>query len=155
MDTPEEYRNHFESGHVGLNITNLGRSVAFYQDVFGWSVVARSDAKDRTFALLGKDGKLTLTLWEQSKGATKRDTPGLHHLAFELKSMAEVRAAEQRLKEKRVHFHYDGAVPHAEGATSGGIYFEDPDGIRLEIYAADGAQGLIAPHADGPSCGFF
>ncbi len=44
-----------------------------------------------------------------------------------------------------VPFIYDGIVPHAEGAQSGGIFFEDPDGIRLEIYAPNGAADHGAP----------
>ena len=51
--------------------------------------------------------------------------------------------------------HHDGIVAHAEGADSGGLFFEDPDGIRLEIFAPRGVAGAPAPHADGPTCGFF
>lgn len=45
-------------------------------------------------------------------------------------------------------------MPHREGAQSGGIFFEDPDGTRLEIYAKDGASGA-APVTGAPTCGFF
>jgi hypothetical protein len=51
-------------------------------------------------------------------------------------------------------FAYDGVVPHGEGAASGGIFFTDPDGTRLEVFAPEGATGH-APAADGPTCGFF
>ncbi|HLA74470.1 MAG TPA: VOC family protein, partial [Gammaproteobacteria bacterium] len=34
-------------------------------------------------------------------------------------------------------------------------FFEDPDGIRLEIYAPSGAAGCQAPMPGAPSCGFF
>jgi lactoylglutathione lyase len=50
--------------------------------------------------------------------------------------------------------HHDGVVAHAEGSASGGVFFTDPDGIRLEIYAPTGSEGH-APHQDGPTCGFF
>ena len=33
--------------------------------------------------------------------------------------------------------------------------FEDPDGIRLEIYAPTGAGDHAAPTPGAPSCGFF
>ncbi|HYN95530.1 MAG TPA: hypothetical protein VES42_16910 [Pilimelia sp.] len=69
--------------------------------------------------------------------------------------MAEVRAAEATLREAGAVFAYDGVVPHGEGAASGGIFFTDPDGIRLEIYAPDGAQALTAPVPAAPTCGFF
>ena len=35
------------------------------------------------------------------------------------------------------------------------LIFEDPDGIRLEIYAPRGAEEAEAPIAGAPSCGFF
>jgi hypothetical protein len=62
---------------------------------------------------------------------------------------------EARLQALDVHFLYDGIVPHREGADSGGIFFEDPDGIRLEIYSPSGAGGQAAPVAEAPTCGFF
>lgn len=52
-------------------------------------------------------------------------------------------------------FLYEGVVPHAEGMQSGGIFFRDPDGIRLEIYAPSGAGSSEAPSGAAPSCGFF
>ena len=50
---------------------------------------------------------------------------------------------------------YDGVVPHGEGASSGGVFFTDPDGIRLEIYAPSGADTAPAPTQGAPTCGFF
>jgi lactoylglutathione lyase len=44
------------------------------------------------------------------------------------------------LRSRFATFAYDGVVPHGEGTHSGGIFFEDPDGTRLEIYAKDGAS---------------
>lgn len=41
-------------------------------------------------------------------------------------------------------------APHAEGAQSGGVFFEDPDGIRLEIYAPNGAGDQTAPTPGAP-----
>ena len=69
-------------------------------------------------------------------------------------SIDQVQVAQQKLKELRVKFIYEEIVPHAQGAQSGGIFFEDPDGIRLEIYAATGAEKYEAP-SDAPLCGFF
>ena len=37
-----------------------------------------------------------------------------------------------------LRLYHDGIVPHSEGASSGGIFFEDPDGIRLEIFTGAG-----------------
>jgi hypothetical protein len=62
--------------------------------------------------------------------------------------------AEQQLR-KLASIHYDGVTAHAEGAQSGGVYFDDPDGIRLEIFAATGADQISAPKSGAPACGLF
>ena len=110
----------------------------------------------RRYAFLGDDDRLVLTLWQQSDGRFAVDRPGLHHLSFEVADLDAVRAAEQRVRALGARLHHDGVVPHGEGASSGGIFFEDPDGIRLEIYAPAGDEPLPgAPTADAPTCGFF
>jgi catechol 2,3-dioxygenase-like lactoylglutathione lyase family enzyme len=111
----------FQTGHVGINVTDLDRAVRFYESVFGFTVGGRSDQEARRFAFLKNGDTLALTLWQQSDG----------------------------------RFLYEGAVPHGEGASSGGIFFEDPDGTRLEIFTSDGLQHAHAPTTGAPSCGFF
>ncbi len=142
------------TGHVGLNVTNLDRSLEFYQSVFGFDVIHRSDEAGKRFVLLGDGGHIVLTLWEQGAGRFDGGRPGLHHLSFEVPKMDEVERALALLKSRRTKLFYPSVVAHAEGAASGGIFFEDPDGTRLEIYAASGAEAHAAP-TDGPACGFF
>ncbi|MBT2368395.1 VOC family protein [Streptomyces sp. ISL-10] len=142
-------------GHVGLNVTDLGRSLPFYADALGFEVLGEGKEDGRRFAFLGRDGTLALTLWQQAGSAFETTRAGLHHLAFEAASIDEVRAAETRLKGLGVDFAYDGVVAHREGAASGGIFFHDPDGTRLEIYAPSGAEESPAPSAAAPTCGFF
>ncbi|MEU0934167.1 VOC family protein [Embleya sp. NPDC005971] len=144
-----------QTGHVGLNVTDLDRSVSFYKAVFGFDVAAEGEEADRRFAFLGRDGKLLVTLWQQSEGAFPADRAGLHHLSFQVETIDEVKAVEQILRGLDAQFAYDGVVPHGENGTSGGIFFTDPDGIRLEIYAPDGADPADAPTAGAPTCGFF
>ncbi|QFZ21498.1 VOC family protein [Saccharothrix syringae] len=144
-----------QTGHVGLNVTDLDRSRGFYQRVFGFESLGEGTEPDRRFAFLGHGGELRLTLWQQSAGAFDTGRPGLHHLSFQVDDIDEVRRAEEVLRELAVTFAYDGVVPHGEGADSGGIFFTDPDGIRLEIYAPSGAGTAAAPRSDAPTCGFF
>lgn len=144
------------TGHVGLNVSDLERSKRFYRQVFGFEVVKESGEAGRAFAFLAQGDTLVLTLWAQSGGRFVSDRPGLHHLSFQAESMEQVRAAERRVRELGAVIHHGGIVPHSEGADSGGVFFEDPDGIRLEIFAATGAGGeSTAPHAAAPTCGFF
>jgi lactoylglutathione lyase len=145
----------FTPGHIALNVTDLARSTAFYRTVFAFDVVAERTDGDRRFAFLGQEGALVLTLWEQSAGTFAIDRPGLHHLSFEVADIDAVRRAEAVLRELDVDFAYDGIVPHGEGAASGGVFFADPDGVRLEIYAPTGADVAPAPTSGAPTCGFF
>jgi catechol-2,3-dioxygenase len=96
-----------------------------------------------------------LTLWQQANGRFEKGHPGLHHLSFQVAAIQEVQEIAKKLKALSAPLIYDGIVPHAEGAESGGLFFEDPDGIRLEIYAPTGASDHAAPTPGAPSCGFF
>lgn len=144
-----------DTGHVGLNVTDLSRSTRFYREALDLEVAGESATPGQEYAFLARDGRLLLTLWRQSGGAAPTDRPGLHHLSFQVESIEQVRQAEERLRALGAVIHHGGIVPHREGADSGGLFFEDPDGIRLEIYAPTGAGERAAPHGDAPTCGFF
>ncbi|MEU9231541.1 VOC family protein [Streptomyces subrutilus] len=143
------------TGHVGLNVTDLDRSLAFYRDALGFKVLGEGKEEERRFAFLGQDGELVLTLWQQADGAFAPASAGLHHLAFSAGTIEDVRAFEERLRSLGVEFAYEGVVAHGEGAASGGIFFHDPDGTRLEISVPVGVEGESAPIAGAPTCGFF
>ncbi|MFI7111772.1 VOC family protein [Nonomuraea sp. NPDC050227] len=145
----------FRTGHVGLNVTDLDRSKEFYGRVFGFTVAHESAEDGRRYALLAQDSKLVVTLWQQSDGRFPTALPGLHHLSFQVEDLDAVRRAEQVIREIGAKLHHDGVVPHGEGASSGGVFFEDPDGIRLEISAPGAAGDRPAPTAGAPTCGFF
>ncbi|MFF4242444.1 VOC family protein [Actinomadura geliboluensis] len=144
-----------QTGHVGLNVNDLDRSLPFYLRVFGFEVQAESKDPSRRWAFLGRDGRLVLTLWEQSDTTFATRSAGLHHLSFQVETIDEVKAAERVLRELDADLVHDGVVPHGEGVSSGGIFFTDPDGTRLEIYAPTGADTAPAPSGAAPTCGFF
>ncbi|MEX3653294.1 MULTISPECIES: VOC family protein [Mycolicibacterium] len=143
------------TGHVGINVTDLDRSVTFYRDALGFEPLAVNSEGEHRYAFLGTGGTLRLTLWQQSDGRFSTETPGLHHLSFEAASIEEVRTVEAALKALGTEFAHDGVVAHGEGTASGGIFFTDPDGTRLEVYAPTGAQTAPAPTGAAPTCGFF
>ncbi|MHA7664493.1 VOC family protein [Mycolicibacterium sp. HS_4_1] len=142
-------------GHVGLNVTDLTRSVEFYRRALGFEQLGISEEGHHRYAFLGSDDTLRLTLWQQSAGTFSTRTPGLHHLSFQVDTIEQVQSVESALKELGVTFAHDGVVAHGEGAASGGIFFTDPDGIRLEICAPNGAESAPAPSGAAPTCGFF
>lgn len=143
------------TGHVGINVTDLARSIDFYRAVFGLDLLFENQQPDRRFAFLGRDGHLVLTLWQQGAGGFAPGRPGLHHLAFDVPSLADVEAAVTRLGQLGVPLIYDEIVPHAPGFDSGGIFFSDPDGTRIEICTLSGVGALPALEHGAPSCGFF
>ena len=65
------------TGHVGLNVTDLGRSRDFYVRVFGFEVLGEGTEEGREFAFLGREGKLLLTLWRQAEQPFDRAASGL------------------------------------------------------------------------------
>lgn len=144
-----------QTGHVGLNVSNLERSKAFYSEVLGLQVAKESLELGRRFAFLSDGTKTVLTLWEQSHGTFHTKQPGLHHLSFRAETIEGVQAVERKLRSMNIRLIYDGIVPHSEGAQSGGVFFEDPDGIRLEVFTPSGADKQSAPTPGAPSCGFF
>ena len=152
------------TGHVGLNITDLVRSCAFYQEVFGFELLGQSTEDGQRFAFLGNPAiesddfldRLALTLWEQSEGAFSVGTPGLHHLAFHVASVDEVELIRERAQRVGASLLYGGEiVPHSADFESGGFFFLDPDGVRLEVCAPAGVASERAVAGAAPSCGFF
>lgn len=144
-----------KTGHVGVNVTDLTRSIVFYQRLLDLKVFAERDEDGRRYAMLGRDDTLMLTLWQQSSGEFATDRPGLHHLSFEVADLAAVEQAEAILRELGATLVHDGIVRHGEQGVSGGVFFTDPDGVRLEIYAPSVGGDKPAPTPGAPTCGFF
>ncbi|MBF6354588.1 VOC family protein [Nocardia higoensis] len=143
------------TGHVGMNVSDIDRSAEFYRRALGFEQLTSGGEGRTRFVFLGLEGRLMLALWAQSDGEFSTSTPGLHHLSFQVDDMEQVRSVEAKLRELGVDLVHDGVVAHGEGVSSGGIFFTDPDGIRLEVYAPAGAEAAPAPHGTAPTCGFF
>lgn len=152
------------TGHVGINVTDLQRSKAFYLEVFGLEELAESTEDGRRFAFLGNPDvesddlldKLAITLWEQASGTFSPTAPGLHHLAFHVASVDDVERVRGEVNRLGAQVLYGGeVVPHSEDFESGGIFFLDPDGTRLEVCAPVGVAREHAVAGAAPSCGFF
>ena len=135
--------------HVGLTVTNLDRSKQFYQDLFGWKELGADPKMGYAFLT---DGKTMITLWQQSQVAYDKAHAGLHHLAMAVGSSDDLVRAEQVLRKKNIRIHYDRIVSLMEGAKEAELNFYDPDGIRVELFSAQGGEGKDAPVQNGPSC---
>lgn len=144
-----------QTGHVALNVSDLPRSQAFYEQVFGLHEQRRGSDPDKQWVFLGRGKQTVITLFQQSTGTFRTDSPGLHHLSFQADSADQVAATEKVVRSLGATIFHDGLVAHMQGADSGGLFFADPDGIRLEIFAPTGMKESPAPSGDEPTCGFF
>src|ERR1700674_830497 len=113
-------------GAVELKVLDLEREAAFY-DRFG---LTRLDAADGT-AMLGAGGSPLLRLRALPGGGERpRHTAGLFHFAILLPREEELGGLLQRSLEQRLPL--TGTADHF---VSQALYFDDPEGNGIEVYA--------------------
>ncbi|MEU6145646.1 VOC family protein [Streptomyces sp. NPDC047081] len=134
-------------------MTNLDRSVDFYRRSLGFEVILQSTGPVNRYALMGSNGAVLLTLWEQSAEPFSVSRAGLHHLSFEAPTLETLRETEKRLRSAGVAIR-DDDTGREDAASTGQLFFADPDGIRLEIYTDDPAVPP-GPTLSLPRCGYF
>lgn len=119
--------NGFELGAIQLNVSDLERSLQFYQHTIGFSVLNRTGNS----AALTVDGVHTfLVLHEPAEVQIlpKQSTAGLYHFAILLPDRKDLgRALRHFIKEGISHGSADHLVSEA-------IYLWDPDQNGIEIY---------------------
>jgi catechol-2,3-dioxygenase len=116
--------------HAVLFVSDLERSVRFYNDVFGMDVIAREPRANAAFLRLPRSGNhhdLGLFGVGTAGEPKRRGAIGLYHLAWQLDTIDELAAARQLLIETDA---YTGESSH--GATLS-LYGADPDGNGFEI----------------------
>ncbi|GGQ98839.1 VOC family protein [Deinococcus ruber] len=113
-------------GAVTLTVSDLERSLAYYQDTIGLKVLQQSEGS----AVLGTSAPL-LELQEEA-GATHSSPrhAGLYHFALLLPTRADLGRFVTHLIEGQRPVQ--GASDHL---VSEAIYFQDPDGHGIEVYA--------------------
>ena len=133
-------------GHVVLQVSNLERSTEFYTQVLGFKVsdvypdemmpggmvFLRCNTDHHCLALVGA-------------GDGKNANRELHHLAFEVPSLAEVLRARDRLREFGAKIDFAG---RRRAGCQIAVEFRDPDNHSLEIYwGVDqvGSDGRVRP----------
>lgn len=132
--------------HVGVSVSNLDRSIAFYRDLLGMEVVVEGvfagERYERILALKGASGKVALLkaanmqieLFEFSCPSPRRGDPqrpvcdhGITHFCIEV---ADIEAEYERLKSAGVTFH---CQPLDFFGAAKATYGRDPDGNAFEL----------------------
>ena len=111
-----------------LKVTNLERSLAFYQEVIGLKLLNQTNQT----ADLTADGKTVLVSIEQPGDVIPKQgrTTGLYHFALLLPTRADLGRLLKHFLQAR--YPLQGASDHL---VSEAIYLADPDGNGIEVYA--------------------
>lgn len=126
---PDGYRLPAEThtGMVRLQVSDLARSLGFYEGLLGLHVIRRDEAG----AQLGAAGS-EWPLLELRAGAkaqpSRRGRLGLYHFAVLLPDRPSLGSLLAHLLEKGVH---PGAADHL---VSEALYLQDPDDLGVELY---------------------
>ncbi|WCB94506.1 Catechol-2,3-dioxygenase [Baekduia alba] len=113
-------------GPVSLTVTDLDRSVAWYQSALG----LRVHRHDVDVAALGDGTEDVLVLHEDSTAQRPRRHSGLYHYALLFPTREELARAALRLAATRTPIQ--GASDHG---THEALYLADPDGNGIELAA--------------------
>jgi catechol 2,3-dioxygenase len=122
---PEQVR----LGPVRLQVSDLARSVAFYQDVLGLRPLDRDSAEA---TLAPQESEIPLVYLRARRGARtlpKRGALGLYHFAILLPDRPSLGRFVRHLGEINAHA---GAGDHL---VSESLYLQDPDNLGIEVYA--------------------
>lgn len=111
---------------LSLNVTDLDRSIAYYEQIIGFRVLEKQERK----AVLTADGKTPMLTLEQPEGVLPKEgrRTGMYHFALLLPSRADLAAFLRHIAKNRVRL---GAADHH---VSEAIYLADPDGNEIEVY---------------------
>lgn len=118
--------------HLGLAVTDLNQTTAFFTDCLGWKVVREVPAYPAKFVT---DGHAFLTLWQTRDGARPFDrhgNVGLHHFALAVDSEAAFDALFAKVRQHpgvEVEF---APQPMGDGPARH-CMFTEPGGIRMEL----------------------
>jgi glyoxylase I family protein len=128
--------------HVDLVVSSIERSLPFYTELLGplgfHTVSEVEGERGETIWYIGGPGTAVgLREAQTEDGAYDRYSLGMHHLAFEASSRADV---DERADWLRAHGAELESEPQEYTYIPGyyAVFFFDPDGLKLEIVHVPG-----------------
>ena len=123
--------------HVAVTVSDLDRSVPWYEALFGTKPVIDEDTGPfrHVVWLVGGQTLVGLHQFKEPSSGEPFDErrPGLDHLAFGCSNRTELATWEARLNELGIR--HGGIVDASYGS---GLSFRDPDNVALEFFAPPG-----------------
>jgi catechol 2,3-dioxygenase len=129
-------------GHVSLNISNLSRSLDFYESILGFNRVDRPSRGKALLSVGDNNSSYLVELLQVNTTDANSDNvsrmnsssrrAGLYHFAILLPERKFLADILQNLGDKRDQIHFDGLADHL---VSESIYLRDPDFNGVEIYS--------------------
>ena len=118
--------------HIGLTVSRLEESAAFFVGLLGWKEVRRNTEYPAIFV---SDGNIMVTLWAAKEQPpiefNKNKNVGLHHVAFQVGSEAILNSLYENLKDNKIQIEF-GPEVLGTGPAKHMICYE-PSGIRIEF----------------------
>lgn len=112
-------------GSVALSVSDLSRSLAFYQEHLGFNVASQQDGE----ATLGAGDEALLHLREKRGARAVRGVSGLYHFAILMPNRLALARILRNFAEKETPMQ--GFSDHL---VSEALYLADPDGNGIEVY---------------------
>lgn len=132
--------------HAVLYVRDLATSVDFYRDILGFRVVSELAGRAAFLQAEGSTNDHDLGLFQIGSQAGPStaggSTVGLYHLAWEVDTLADLRALAATLREA------DALTGASDHATTKALYATDPDGLEFEVSWLVPAEHLDEVHRD-------
>lgn len=118
--------------HLGLTVSNLDASKAFFTDVLGFKTLGNDPAYPAYFL---SNNKITITLWRVKNDAkrvefNRAENVGLHHLALSVESIKKLSELHEHLKMQN-----NIIIEFAPENLGSGPMIKEPSGNRIEFIA--------------------
>ncbi len=117
--------------HIGLSVSKLEDTAAFFIDVLGWQLVKRDDAYPAIFV---SDGHIMVTLWQSQSSdpiSFDKNNIGLHHVAFMVGSENTLNECYLNIKNSALKIEFKPELLR-DGPAKHMICYE-PSDIRIEL----------------------
>lgn len=123
---------------VAIRVKDLSKAEPFYLDVLDLEVGIRDEKRNWLFLRAGGDAGMVVLQEDKSEWP-------LQHFAFTIDE-ADIERAATMLRERGVEV--EGPVFH-QWMNSTSLYFDDPDGNKLELLAVNSSRSSAGDEAAG------